>query len=281
MMNFISVFLLCSFLVFSCKGKAKKEPDKNTDTQILAGSQDYNILSPDATWELPSALKEISGMNLFNDSLMLCQEDENGKLYLYNLLSKQIEKTIPFSNPQDYEDLAIEGADVYLIQSNGSIVQVTNYLQTPVLKKYKTALSRKNDTEGLCYDRVSNSLLIACKEDQSISESTKQPKSIYTFKVEEKALSDKPLLVFEEKDFRPSALAVHPVTGNIFVLSASKRKLLEVNRQGTVLQRYELKGDLFKQPEGLTFSANADLYISNEGGLGKANILLFHYQANK
>jgi len=280
-MNFISLFLLYAFLVFSCKEKAKKEPDKNTGTQILAGPQDYNIQSPDATWELPSALKEISGMNLFNDSLMLCQEDENGKLYLYNLSSKEIEKTILFSNPQDYEDLAMVGADVYLVQSNGNIVQVTNYLQTPVLRKYKTALSSKNDTEGLCYDRVSNSLLIACKDDQSISESSKQPKAIYTFKVEEKVLSDKPLIVFKEKDFKPSALAVHPVTGNIFVLSASKRKLLEVNRQGTVMQRYELNGDLFKQPEGLTFSANADLYISNEGGLGKANILLFHYQTNK
>lgn len=280
-MNFISLFLLYAFLVFSCKEKAKKEPDKNTGTQILAGPQDYNIQSPDATWELPSALKEISGMNLFNDSLMLCQEDENGKLYLYNLSSKEIEKTIPFSNPQDYEDLAMVGADVYLVQSNGNIVQVTNYLQTPVLRKYKTALSSKNDTEGLCYDRVSNSLLIACKDDQSISESSKQPKAIYTFKVEEKVLSDKPLIVFKEKDFKPSALAVHPVTGNIFVLSASKRKLLEVNRQGTVMQRYELNGDLFKQPEGLTFSANADLYISNEGGRGKANILLFHYQTNK
>lgn len=277
-MNFISLSLLYALLIFSCKEKAKKDPDKESGLQLFAGPQEYNIQTPDATWELPSALKEISGMNLFNDSLMLCQEDENGKLYLYNLSSKEIEKTIPFSNPQDYEDLAIVGDDVYLVQSNGNIVQVTNYLQAPVLSKYKTALSRKNDTEGLCYDRISNSLLIACKEDQSISESSKQPKAIYTFKMGEKELLEKPLLVFEEKDLKPTSLAVHPLTGNIFVLSASKKKLVEVDRQGIVLQRYELKGDLFKQPEGLTFSANADLYISNEGGGGKANILLFKYK---
>jgi uncharacterized protein YjiK len=274
----VSFFMICVFLTFSCKEKGKKETNKKTENQTASGQQDYNIKSPDATWELPSALKEISGMNLLNDSVMLCQEDENGKLYLYNLSSKEIDKTIPFSNPQDYEDLAMVGADVYLIQSNGNIVQVTSYLQTPVLKKYKTALSRKNDTEGLCYDRVSNSLLIACKDDQSISELSKQPKAIYTFKLGGNVLSDKPLLVFEEKDCKPSAIAVHPVTGNIFVLSTSKRKLLEVNRQGVVLQRYELKGDLFKQPEGLTFSANADLYISNEGVAGKGNILLFKYK---
>jgi hypothetical protein len=52
----------------------------------------------------------------------------------------------------------------------------------------------------------------------------------------------------------------------------------EVNRQGDVLQRYDLKGDLFKQPEGLTFSANADLYISNEGGAGNGTILFFKYK---
>ncbi|MEJ8819400.1 SdiA-regulated domain-containing protein [Lacibacter sp. H407] len=274
----VSLFMIYSFLIFSCKEPEKKETGKKTENQTTSGTQDYNFKSPDATWELPSALKEISGMNLLNDSVMLCQEDENGKLYLYNLSSKEIDKTIPFSNPQDYEDLAVVGADVYLIQSNGNIVQVTGYLQTPVLKKYKTALSRKNDTEGICYDRVSNALLIACKEDQSISETSKQPKAIYTFKLDGHVLTEKPLLVFEEKDFKPSAIAVHPVTGNIFVLSASKRKLLEVNRQGDVLQRYELKGDLFQQPEGLTFSATADLYISNEGGAGNGNILLFKYK---
>lgn len=274
----VSLFMIYSFLIFSCKEPEKKETGKKTENQTTSGTQDYNFKSPDATWELPSALKEISGMNLLNDSVMLCQEDENGKLYLYNLSSKEIDKTIPFSNPQDYEDLAVVGADVYLIQSNGNIVQVTGYLQTPVLKKYKTALSRKNDTEGICYDRVSNALLIACKEDQSISETSKQPKAIYTFKLDGDVLTEKPLLVFEEKDFKPSAIAVHPVTGNIFVLSASKRKLLEVNRQGDVLQRYELKGDLFKQPEGLTFSATADLYISNEGAGGNGNILMFKYK---
>lgn len=274
----VSLFMICFFLIFSCKETEKKATNKKKENQTASDAKDYNIKSPDATWELPSALKEISGMNLLNDSVMLCQEDENGKLYLYNLSSKEIDKTIPFSNPQDYEDLAIVGADVYLIQSNGNIVQVSGYLQTPVLKKYKTALSRKNDTEGLCYDRVSNALLIACKEDQSIAEFSKQPKAIYTFNIDGNVLSDKPLLVFEEKDFKPSAIAVHPVTGNIFVLSASKRKLLEVNRQGVVLQRYELKGDLFKQPEGLTFSANADLYISNEGAGGNGNILLFKYK---
>lgn len=270
--------MICVFLIFSCKEKKEKAGNKKTENQTSSGQQNYNIKSPDAIWELPSALKEISGMNVLNDSVMLCQEDENGKLYLYNLSSKEIDKTIPFSNPQDYEDLAVVGADVYLIQSNGNIVQVTSYQQTPVLKKHKTALSRKNDTEGLCYDRISNSLLIACKDDQSISEFSKQPKAIYTFKIDGNVLSDKPLLVFEEKDFKPSAIAVHPFTENIFVLSVSKRKLLEVNRQGVVLQRYELKGDLFKQPEGLTFSANADLYISNEGAGGKGNILLFKYK---
>ncbi len=274
----VSLFMICVFLIFSCKEKAKKDPGKKTETKVLAGPQDYNMQAPDATWELPSALTEISGINLFNDSVMLCQEDENGKLYLYNLASKQIDKTISFSNPQDYEDLAMVGADVYLVQSNGNIVQVSNYMQAPVLTKYKTVLSRKNDTEGLCYDRISNSLLISCKEDQSIAESAKQPKAIFAFNIEEKTLSDKPLIQFEEKDFKPTAIAVHPVTGNIFVLSASKRKLVEVNRQGTVLQRYELKGDGFKQPEGLTFAANGDLYISNEGGGGKANILMFKYK---
>lgn len=280
MMNFISLFIGFTVLFSSCRENGKKEAGKKTEKQILTGPQNYHIQSPDATWELPSALNEISGIGLLNDSIMVCQQDENGILYLYNLVSKQIDKTIPFGKPNDYEDLAILGTNVYVLQSNGTVVQVSNYLQAPVIIKHKTALTRKNDTEGICYDSVSKTFLVTCKADQGAeaAAAAQNIKAIYAFNLQTKEISNKPLIVFEEKEFKPSAVAVNPLTGNIFVLSASKRRLLEVNRQGTIVQRYELKGNLFKQPEGLTFSSNADLYISNEGKGGKANILLFHYQ---
>jgi hypothetical protein len=120
-----------------------KGTEKGDTGEALTG---YSFNQPDATWELPSSLSEISGIGLLNDSVMVCQEDENGILYLYNLSSKKVDKTISFGKQNDYEDLAIVGADVYILQSNGNIFQVGNYLQSPVVTKYKTVLTGKNDT---------------------------------------------------------------------------------------------------------------------------------------
>ena len=278
MKTILTICTGCCMFFFCCRAKIKKPVKETTATQSLMGDANYRFQTADSSWDLPSSLNEISGIGLINDSMMLCQEDENGMLYLYNLSAKQLDKTIPFGKPNDYEDLAIVGADVYILQSNGSIVQVANYLKFPVITKFKTTLEGKNDTEGLCYDSISGSLLVACKDKQDVAESTVNEKLIYTFNLQQKIYSGKPLLVFEETDFNPSALAVHPITGNIFILSAKKKKLVELNRQGSFINRYELKGKLFSQPEGITFALNGDVYISNEADGGKANILMFAYQ---
>ncbi|MBY0479430.1 MAG: SdiA-regulated domain-containing protein [Chitinophagaceae bacterium] len=270
---------LCSFFLMSCENEKNKKEKSNNPSAPVQNTTGYVFATPTASWELPTDLKEISGIGLINDSVMLCQEDEKGVLYLYNLSTKQIDRTISFGKPDDYEDLAIVGQDVYVLKSNGNVHLVAGYLQTPAVTKYKTTLSGKNDTEGLCYDPVSKSFLITCKEEQGLAEAPKSTKAVYSFNF--KAGEDnagKTLLVFEEKDFKASAVAVHPVTGNIFVLSAGKRKLVELNRAGKLMNRYELSNELFKQPEGLTFAANGDLYISNEADGGKATIHLFKYQ---
>jgi uncharacterized protein YjiK len=121
-------------------------------------------------------------------------------------------------------------------------------------------------------------LLVTCKDKQDLAESASAAKLIYSFNLEQKLMQDKPLLIFDEPEFAPSALAVHPASRNIFVLSSKKRKLLELGRDGKILNRYDLKGKLFKQPEGLTIAANGDLYISNEGNGGNGNILLFKFK---
>jgi uncharacterized protein YjiK len=206
---------------------------------------------------------------------MVCEEDENGLLYLYNLSSNHVDKTIPFGKPNDYEDLAIVDAAIYVLQSNGTVIQVADYLKKPVVSKFKTALSGKNDTEGLCYDPITKALLLTCKNNPDSGGDASKKKLIYAFNLQEKDISANPFLAFEEPDFAPSAVAIHPVSKTIFVLSSKKKRLLELSREGKLLNRYDLRGRVFMQPEGLTFARNGDLYISNEARAGKANILLF------
>ena len=48
-----------------------------------------------------------------------------------------------------------------------------------------------------------------------------------------------------------------------------------MNLKGVIINIVELDKRIFNQPEGICFSENGDMFISNEGKNGKANILRF------
>ena len=73
----------------------------------------------------------------------------------------------------------------------------------------------------------------------------------------------------------PSAVAVHPLTSEIFVVSAVDRVLVTFDMAGIVTGYVSLDPKLFRQPEGLTFLANGDLVITNEAAGGRPTLLLF------
>jgi hypothetical protein len=79
--------------------------------------------------------------------------------------------------------------------------------------------------------------------------------------------------------FKPSAGAINPKTGDIFLISSVNKILVIVENDGKVKDVFPIDPKLFKQPEGLTFTPKGDLLISNESaGIGPATILLFKYK---
>jgi uncharacterized protein YjiK len=77
------------------------------------------------------------------------------------------------------------------------------------------------------------------------------------------------------KDFRPSGIAVHPKTGQIFILASDGKKLLILSEQGQKEALVSLNPKIYRQPEGICFSPNGDLFISSEGKKGDGYILRF------
>jgi hypothetical protein len=54
--------------------------------------------------------------------------------------------------------------------------------------------------------------------------------------------------------------------------------LVVADRNGNPEKVYKINPKLYKQPEGLTFTPEGDLLISNESAdIGAANILIFKY----
>jgi uncharacterized protein YjiK len=78
--------------------------------------------------------------------------------------------------------------------------------------------------------------------------------------------------------FSPSAIAVHPITGEIYVTSSKGKLLLVLDRQGRIVHLEKLKKSLHTQPEGICFDADGTMFIANEGKDGKAKIYKFRYR---
>jgi len=269
----------------------------------------YNLENPDARYKMPDYLEEISGLSYYGKGKLACIQDENAYIYVWNLEKEKITGKYDFGKDADYEDIAVVDNTAYILRNNGNIYRISHFKRKDrEVLTYKPPLKEKNNTEGLAYDPLSNSLLVACKGSPSLDEGNSYEgyKAIYKFDLEEEKLITKPLFLIDlehldsyidqsaftrfsvgiakklhiiesETSFEPSGLAIHPLHGDIYIISSVGKLLVILNRKGKVLDVKELDPKEFRQPEGICFAPNGDMYISSEGQGGKGYILEFKF----
>jgi uncharacterized protein YjiK len=246
----------------------------------------YDLKNPERTWTLPSSLEEVSGNTWVDKNHLLLIDDRHPNLYLIKIDDKNamLEKTIPFQSDEkdkfDIEDVTIVDNVVYALWSHGILFKINDWDSKLAIKEIPTSLSKENNTEGLCYDPVTKDLLIACKYASGIAGAGKSTKAVYQFDMATEKLEKNPFLIIHKKSFEklvghklvfyPSAIAVHPVTHDIYLLSTRENKCMAVfNRAGVLISFQFIDGDLMPQPEGICFSPDGVLYISSEGKKGE------------
>jgi uncharacterized protein YjiK len=84
--------------------------------------------------------------------------------------------------------------------------------------------------------------------------------------------------IHKKVKFHLSCIARHPLTKEWYIVSSVNKVLLVLDNDWKVKEMYDLDPILFKQPEGLAFDPKGNMYISNEGAEGNANILYFAYR---
>ena len=271
----------------SCNNKpeAKKEKEKEP-TPVSLRSTDYDLVKPVKGWALSDSLAEISGITFLKNERLIAIEDLHPILYELRLgdstgaiINKhQFRETD--KEKFDFEDLATVGDTVYALWSHGAVFEIVKQKKGVTSQRTKTWLRKDNNTEGLAYDPVSGNLLIACKEDAGIEDAKKSDRAIFVFNTKSDSLEEKPFMLINKKDFEsvagekidfyPSAIGVHPITHDIFIISTKDTKAIAQFTHDGKLKAFDyLDKDILPQPEGICFDAKGNLYVSTEARHGK------------
>jgi len=299
------IILPILFLIYATT--FSQNSDKHKLFEHLNYNFPYDLDKPEKSWELPKKLVEISGLSFIDKNRLACVQDEKGNIYIFNLKTGEVERKIEFGNDGDYEGIEIVKNDAWILKSSGTLFKVKNYLKDKEhhIKKYPTALTGKNDAEGLTYDPINNKLLIACKGHPFVDDKEgKEFKAIYSFDLKTKQLDLKPFLLVEmdtikfyknyntmarmgvellayfdsakgDVSFQPSGIAIHPISGNLFILASVGNLLTVFSREGEMLALLDLSTKIHPKPEGICFSPNGTLYIASEGDNSYGTILKF------
>ncbi len=269
----------------------------------------YNITEPDQILQLPKKLEEVSGLSWFDKNTLICHHDEAGNIYFIDIKTGEIKDKKSIDKKGDFEGIEHVDDSIWMILSDGTLYRYSlSKSKKNRIKKFDSKLSVKNDVEGLGFDADSNQLLIACKARPGKNNKDYQGKrAIYRFDINDKKYTSKPLYLIDFKSihnkmklnsgqkfsvkmlnlfqsknedviFKPSGIAVHPLSKNIYILSSNLASLVILDQEGDLLDAVLLKSELFRQAEGICFDPSGHLYISNEGKKKGGTILKFNYQ---
>lgn len=145
--------------------------------------------------------------------------------------------------------------------------------------------------ESLTHDKENNRLLLIPKEKDLENEDLL---GVYTFNLQSKKMDSNPIFKIEFNDpifenekedddkkplnaIRPADIAINPLNEHYYIVEGKEPKILILDRAGKSIKMTNLSKKKFNQPEGIIFSPEGTMYISNEGKKGTANIMEFEY----
>ena len=243
----------------------------------------YNLDQPDAAFALPAELVEISGLTAFDSTHLAAVQDEEGIIYILDRETARITAQGRFSGDGDYEGIEIVDGIVWMLRSDGVLYSTRPAFSRQMESiRHDMGLHANCDAEGLAFDAPANRLLITCKEHPG--RGLRRRRAIYAFDLATERRIEAPVYLIDRagldapgQPFKPSALAIHPSSGHLYVLSSVRNVLVLLDRadSGHILEAHTLPEHLFPQPEGLAFFPDGTLFIANEGVNGPATLLRF------
>lgn len=263
------------------------------------------------SYDLPAILSEVSGLTYDEKAdRLLAVEDERGVIYSLDKNDGSILSKDKFHKDGDYEGITLVDQHIYVLKSTGTIYKVKNGAYNTDPEKIKGGLKKEFNLEGLTYDPYSKGLLVSCKEP--INKEAMNSRCLFRIDIVSKKMSEKPFLVINREELKkyitdnfdkseakdkfkkimnpdldylhlgPSGIAIHPFTKDIFIVSSRSKCLLVYDRDTkTLVHLQKLDKNIFEQPEGISFDAKGNLYISSESKKKPAQLCFIPFSTER
>ena len=247
----------------------------------------------DGTLFLPPELREVSAITALDERTLACVQDEQGALFLVDLMGQDPPRVAAFGDPGDSEGLARVGDDYWVLRSDGLLLRLRSRGDggLEMAGPYRLPTEHE-DWEGLCFDHDRGVLLVLPKDRAGKGKDERDHRFVFAFDPSTCLMQPRPLLeldvqaLLEQAEERGLALPTRttpkgkpkrslkllgseilaiPGTGELLLLSATDRALVRVDREGRLLGvRHFDEGDL-PQPEGMAWLPDGRLLVASEG----------------
>lgn len=267
--------------------------DEGKYSVISSGTYSYSMNKPDEKYNLPRRLEEISGLDYLGDQILLCNEDEEGVLYFFNIREKKVTREISFGKKGDYEGVTHIDNMAYVVRSDGILFEFPIDRDDKVeSRRIDTPFTKLNNLEGLTAGHRRDELYIACKGEAEVDKNKIEGRAVYALNLKNHQLSKKPYIHLTTDNFRaalkennlsahshmpfkPSGIAIHPMTGDVFIIASVGKLIIVVDKSGKITGAAPLSRKMLTQPEGICFDEKGTMFISSEGRGKDGYILAF------
>ncbi len=236
-----------------------------------------------ARWELPLALREISGLTLTADGRLLAHDDNLGRIFEVDYRRGVIVKEFGIGEALvqgDFEAITTALGQIYLLTSDGILHRFEEGDDGAHVdyEAIDTGLGKRCEFEAIAFEPGTGSLLLACKavHEKSLEGNLViyrwglprgEPFGIITVPAQQIIGSRR------WNQVRPTDMAVDPATGH-YVILLREGALVELTPGGGLVAVRELP-DPFEQPEGIALTPEGLVLISDEAGQRPAAITLY------
>lgn len=245
------------------------------DTSLFAAEAENRF-------ELPNALREISGLAVSPDGRVFGHDDEHATIYEIDVTRGAVVKSFSIGDPAetgDFEGLAIApNGDFWLTDSRGRLMRFREGgdRATVDAERFDTGVGETCEVEGITYQPSDQSFVLACKRMRGRGQRTDAPQ-LRVWRVgaqETRAWGPITADVAEAagvSDFQPSDIAFDPASGRLIVISGLDGAIAEFGPDGALLSARAL-GHRHRQAEGVAVLPDGSLIIADEGGNDRAHI---------